>query len=186
MISQSQIAEVLPNGAFKIVAGTGKPGFSGDGGPASRAQLNNPSGLALDWNGNLYIADTVNHRARKVAPDGTMTTVAGNGKRGFSGDDGPATQASLNLPFDVAVGKNGNLFISDEGNHRIRVVTPAGTIYTYAGTGKAGFSGNGGPARKAQLNQPQGLVADTDGSLYVADRKNQRIRKIAPDLTIST
>jgi sugar lactone lactonase YvrE len=185
-ISQSQVVEVLPNGSLKVVAGNGNPGFSGDGGPATKAELKFPSGLAFDRDGNLFIADTINHRVRKVAPDGTISTVAGNGKRGFSGDGGPATKASLNLPFSVALDKNDNLYISDEGNHRVRVMSSAGILYTYAGTGKPGFSGDGGLAKTAQLNQPQGIAAGSDGSLYIADRKNQRIRKISANGIIST
>ncbi len=176
----------VANGTITTVAGTGDYDFSGDGGPATSAELNMPQGVAVDAAGNLYIADTYNYRVRKVAVDGTITTVAGNGTAGFSGDGGPATGAQLNAPAGVAVDLAGNLFIADCGNNRVREVAPNGTITTVAGNGTGGYAGDGGPAISAQLNSPSGVAADGAGSLYVADTCNHRIRKVAIDGTITT
>jgi hypothetical protein len=127
--------DVAKPGTIVTVAGTGSPGFSGDNGPATQALLNGPFGLALDAAGNLYFVDTYNDRVRKVSPDGTITTVAGTGKPGFSGDGGKATDAQLKLLVGVVVDGAGNLFIADFYNHRVRKVTPDGIISTYAGSG---------------------------------------------------
>lgn len=159
-------------------------GFLGDGGPAVRASLTRPSDVAVDPQGNLYIADRNSLRIRRVSPDGMITTVAGNGRASFSGDSGPATQAGLSSPKGIAVDGSGNLYIAD--HHRIRRVSSKGIITTVAGTGQPGLSGDGGPARQAQLNDPNGLHADAAGNLYIADTYNHRIRKIGPDGKIST
>ena len=154
------IRRVDPEGVITTFAGTGEAGFSGDGGPAAEAQLDNPYGLALDSNGNVYIADRSNHRIRRVGPDGVITAFAGTGDGGFSGDDGPATQAQLDSPPRVAVDANGNVYIADVRNNRIRRVDPEGVITTFAGTGVPGFSGDGGPAAEAELNTPQGMAPE--------------------------
>ena len=179
-----RIGKVTPDGTATIVAGNGSWGYSGDGGPATSAQLNGPSGVAADFSGNLLIADTLNNRIRKVAPDGTIWTVAGNGVHGYSGDGGPATGAELAGPSDVAVDLAGNLYIADNGNNRIRKVTPDGAISTVAGNGALGFSGDGGPATSAPLDYPIGVAVDAAGSLYVAVVSG--IRKVTPDGIIST
>ncbi len=168
------------------VAGNGTRGFSGDGGPATSASLAYPNGMAVDEVGNLYIVDTSNHRIRKITVDGTITTVAGNGSRGFSGDGGPATSASLAYPSGMAVDGTGNLYIGDTDNHRVRKVTTNGIISTVAGNGIYGFSGDGGPATNASLYYPSGMAVDGDGNLYFAERSNNRIRKVAVNGTIST
>jgi uncharacterized protein (TIGR03437 family) len=164
------------------VAGDGFEGMTGDGGPAASARLRFPAGLAFDVRGNLYIADQRNHRIRRVAPDGTMSTVAGTGNGrntgGYGGDGGPATSAQLNNPVAVAVDSAGNLYIADMLNHRIRRVAPNGTITTVAGNGRAGFSGDGGPAVSGQLNFPAGVAVDPAGNLYIADWQNYRVRKV--------
>ena len=167
-------------GVITTVAGNGKRGFSGDGGPALRASLARPVAVAVDALGNLYIADSENHRIRRVdARTGGITTVAGNGTEGFSGDGGQATRARLNQPFGVAVDGTGNLYIADQKNHRIRRVDArTGVITTVAGTGTAGFSGDGGPATGARLNTPWGVVIDGSGDLYIADLDNLRIRRV--------
>src|SRR5437773_1742222 len=171
----------LPGGAITTYAGRD---FSGDGGPATAARLLAPAGVALDPAGNLYIADTADHRIRKVTPGGTISTYAGSGNFGFSGDGGPATAAELNFPRDVALDPAGNLYIADHDNGRIRKVTSGGTISTYAGSGSRGLSGDGGPATAAQLYSPHGVALDTAGNLYIAD--SNRIRKVTPGGTIST
>ena len=170
----------------RLVAGKieADPGFSGDGGPASEALLNEPSSVAEAGNGNLYIADTKNHRIRKVDSDGIITTVAGNGvvdEAGngmFSGEGGAATEASLDLPTDVLVDGDGNLYIADTGNNRIRKVDSEGVITTVAGTGNRGHGFDGGPATQTRLNAPTGIALDGDGNLYIADTGNNRIRRV--------
>jgi len=161
-------------------------GFAGDGGPANAAVLNHPVGLAFDSSGNLYIGDSNNHRIRMVAPNGIITTVAGNGNPGFSGDGGPATKAELNEPFGIAFDPYGNLFIADSANNRIRVLMTNGTITTVAGNGKAGYSGDMIPAIAAELNQPFDVAFDPYGNLYIADSNNFRIRKVTTSGTILT
>ncbi len=156
-------------------------GYSGDGGLANFAQLNIPSGLALDANGNLYIADWENQRVRKVtAATGIITTVAGAGIYGYSGDGSAATSAELGNPSSVAVDQAGNLYIADSANNRIREVSAAtGVISTFAGTGVAGYNGDGIAATSAELNDPSGIAFDGAGNLYIADNSNQRIREVA-------
>jgi subtilase family serine protease len=167
-------------GVITTVAGDGNTGFSGDGGPATSASFSAPSGVAVDSVGNLFIADDANQRVRRVdAATGVITTVAGNGTQGFSGDGGPATGASLSSPENVAVDSEGNLFIADLANHRVRRVDAVtGVITTVAGNGTAGFSGDGGPATSASLASPSGVAVDSNGDLFIADRSNQRVRKV--------
>jgi secreted PhoX family phosphatase len=194
-------------GDIYTVAGNGTRGFSGDGGPATSAELDYPSALTVDSHGNLVFADGVydgygfgNGRIRVVAEStgtfygvpmtaGDIYTVAGNGSVGFSGDGGPATSAALNNPLGVAVDPAGNLVIADTGNNRIRVVAnstgtfygvpmSAGDIYAIAGNGSPGFSGDGGPAASAELHSPEGLAVNAAGDIFVADTGNSRIREI--------
>lgn len=172
-----RIRKVDADGRISTVAGTEMPGFSGDGGPAAQAQLSRPRDVTVDSDGNLYIADADNNRIRRVNQEGIISTVAGNGNAGFSGDGGPAREASLNLPRGVAVDRLDRLFISDMGNHRIRRVDLDGMISTVVGSGIVGFSGDGGPAADAQLNGPRGVRVDRSGAIYIADLDNHRIRK---------
>lgn len=181
-----RIRKVAPGGQITTVAGNGSYGFSGDGGPATSATFRDPSGVAVDGAGNLFVADQANCRIRKVTPGGTITTVAGNGTVGFSGDGGPATSASLRGPASVAVDRAGNLFIADTYNERIRKVAPDGTITTVAGSGATDFSGDGGPATSAGFRDPCGVAVDGAGNLFVADTSNHCIRKVTPDGTITT
>jgi sugar lactone lactonase YvrE len=173
-------------GTITTVAGTGQRGFSGDGGPAARARLAFPFSVVVDAAGNLFIADAYNNRVRQVSPSEMISTVAGTGQAGFSGDGGPASKARLSLPALMASDLAGNLFISEQDNQRVRKVSPDGLITTVAGTGKIGFSGDGGPATAAPLNWPRGLAVDAAGNLYIADHYNHRIRKVSPDGIITT
>jgi RHS repeat-associated protein len=168
------------------VAGTGVAGFAGDGGSATQAKLSPTGGIAVGSDGSLYISDRSNERIRRVGPDGVITTVAGTGGVGFTGDGGPATQATLHTPFDVAVGSDGSLYIADTNNHCIRRVGTDGIITTVAGTGVAGFAGDGGSATQAKLNQPLGVAVGPDGSLYIADINNGRIRRVGTDGIITS
>ncbi len=184
--SNQRIRKVDTSGVITTVAGTGGYGFSGDGGPATAARLAFPGGVAVDGAGNLFIADTSNQRIRKVDMAGVITTVAGTGERGFSGDGGPAPAAGLAVPEGVAVDGAGNLFIADTSNQRIRKVDTAGVITTVAGTGRFGFSGDGGPAAAARLAFPRGVAVDGAGNLFIADWGNNQIRKVDTSGVITT
>jgi uncharacterized protein (TIGR03437 family) len=176
----------VSGGIFSSFAGTGLESYSGDGGPAIAAQLNSPAGIAMDSAGNIYIADTLNHRIRKMIPGGAISTVAGNGTAGFSGDGKPATAAQLDGPSGVAVDSSGTIYIADTNNNRIRAVTSNGLINTIAGNGNAGFFGDGGAAVNGALHAPRGLAMDRSGNLYIADTLDHRVRKIAPGNIITT
>jgi trimeric autotransporter adhesin len=181
----SRVRRVSPDGTISTFAGTGQPGFSGDGGPATSAKLYAPKGVAVDGQGNVYIADSNNFRVRKVDPGGTITTFAGGGKPGFLGDGGPATLATLRNPFGVAVDGQGNVYIADTDNMRVRKVSVGGTITTIAGNGVQGSSGDGGPATSALLRFPYGLAVDGQGNVYFADSGNNRVRKVSRGGTIT-
>jgi uncharacterized protein YjdB len=178
--SNSAIRKVSPSGIITTVAGTGMYGFSGDGGPATLAQLYHPTMIACDAIGNLYIDDENNDRIRKVDISGVINTIAGNGIDGYSGDGGPATDAQLNEAWGVCVDRAGNVYIADQVNERIRIVNPLGIISTYCGTGVRGALGDGGPATGSQLYYPYGICMDTSGNMYITDNINERIRKIVP------
>jgi hypothetical protein len=173
-------------GIISTFAGNRTSGSSGDGGPATSAQLYGPIGVKFDATGNLYIADRLANKIRKVTPAGIISTVAGNGTASSTGDGGPATSAGLNQPYDVAFDATGNMYISEGPGARIRKVTPAGVISTFAGDGASGYAGDGGPAISAQLNNPHGIAFDPAGNLYIADVVNYRIRQVTPAGIIST
>jgi trimeric autotransporter adhesin len=177
-------------GIIMTVAGNGTAGFSGDGGTATSAQLNfttstatgtleaataNPKGVAVDTAGNVYFADFGNERIRKVSPGGNITTVAGNGIAGFSGDGGPAISAEICTPEGIWLDSTGNLYIADEDGYA-RKISLGGTISTLAGIGGAGYSGDGGPAAQAGLYWPSGVARDMAGNLYISDTRNNRRR----------
>jgi sugar lactone lactonase YvrE len=184
--TQNRVYRVTADGRLNLVAGSGANGYGGDGGRATSAQLNTPTGVAVDTAGNLFIADEGNNCVRKVTPGGVISTVAGNGTQGYSGDGGAATSAQLNTPTGVAVDTAGNLFIADEGNNCVRKVTPGGVISTVAGNGTQGYSGDGDPATSAQLSLPEGVAVDTAGNLFIADEGNNCVRKVTPGGVIST
>lgn len=171
---------------ISTVAGTGEAGYSGDGGAATSAKLNSPIGVAVDSSGNLYISDNSNNRIRKITPDGTISTLAGTGEKGYSGDGGPALLAQLNSPRGVAVDSSGNVYFAGTGNHRIRKISADGTISTVAGTGQFGYYGNGVPAVEAVLNFPYGVAVDNSENVYIVDSYNSRIRIITSDGIITT
>ncbi len=184
--ASSNVRKVDTSGTISTVAGSGPAGYSGDGGPATLAQINLPRGLAVDAAGDLYIADTDNHRIRRVDTSGIITTVAGEGVAGSAGDGGPATSARLDSPHELAFDAAGNLYIADTNNHRIRRVDTSGTITTFSGTGSEGLSGDGGAATSAMLDNPEGVAVDSSGNVYIGDTDNHSIRKVDASGTITT
>ena len=182
----NRVRKLSAAGTITTIAGTGTGGSLGDGGPAVGAQLKGPSGIAVDDEGNVYVADTGNHRVRKIDTTGVITTLAGTGAAGFGGDGSPAASALLSGPVGVAVGPNGELYVADAGNQRVRRIDRFATITTVAGTGVGGFSGDDGPGSDAQLKSPKGVAVNADGDVFVADTGNNRVRRIDPFGTIST
>jgi trimeric autotransporter adhesin len=176
-------------GTIHTIAGIGSYGDSGDDGPATLAELNGPHGLAFDAVGNLYISDQLNHRVRKIGADGNIRTVAGTGQPGFSGDGRPALQARMNGANFLAFGRDGNLFVSDTANTRVRRISSDGTITTVAGRGGPQFqasSGDGGPAIDARFSDPLSIAVDATGVLYVADWVANRVRRVDRDGIVTT
>jgi sugar lactone lactonase YvrE len=181
------LAQVAPTYTIATAVGTGTAGFLGDGGAATSAELNYPTGIAFDSSGNLYIADHVNHRIRKVDTSGNITTIAGNGTLGYLGDSAAATSAELDSPCGVAVDSSGNVYIADTLNHVIRKVA-GGTITTFAGDQSlgSGYTGDTAAATSAQLNTPVGIVVDSAGNVWIADTGNSVIREVTTDGNINT
>jgi uncharacterized protein (TIGR03437 family) len=173
-------------GIVSTAAGNGIENYSGDGGAATAAQIDTPSNMVFDPEGNLYIADSANNRVRRVSPGGVIVTVAGTGVAGYSGDGGPATSAMLNSPEGLAADADGNVYIADTKNNRIRKLLPSGTIISIAGNGNAAFFGDGGPANSASIHAPEALYSAGGGHIYIADTGNQRVRELLPDGTITT
>ena len=174
----NEVRVVDQTGIIQDFAGTGHFGYSGDGKKAAQASLGLPTGLAVTANHRVLIADSGDSVVREVNPAGTIRTFAGTGRFGYSGDGGPATRARLNFPTGLGVDLMGNVYIADTLNNRIREVNAAGTISTAGGTGRRGFSGDGGPAAEARLANPTGSIAVNAGAIYFADPGNQRIRGI--------
>ena len=173
-IGTHQILKLDKAGNLSVFAGTGSAGFGGDGGPATQARLNAPTDLAFDGNGNLLVADTFNHRIRQIGRDGVISTLVGDGKT-----------STLNNPQGIALDGEGNVYIADGYNHVVRRRDRQGNLTVFAGT-EAGLAGDKGPANKAQLNLPQAVAVGPDGSVYVSDSANSRIRRVSPDRVIET
>jgi sugar lactone lactonase YvrE len=186
----NQVLKIDVNGVRTLIAGSGVGGFAGDNGPAQVAQLNQPTGVAVDAQGNVYIADTGNNRVRKVSFTsgivvGLITTLAGNGTPGYGGDNSPSTVALVNQPTGVAVDNGGNVYIADTGNNRVRKITSAGIITTVAGNGANAYSGDAGTATAAGIPTPHGVAVDTQGALYITDSSG-RVRKVSTSGVIIT
>jgi sugar lactone lactonase YvrE len=188
--SGNRIRSISTGGTISTIAGNGTEAYSGDAGAATEAQLDAPWGVATDTHGNSFVSDSGNHTIRKIAPDGTITTVAGNGTAGFSGDGGPAVLAQLHSPLAIAIDREGNLYVADSWNNRIRKVGVDGIITTIAGSGGTDgyytYSGDGGPATAARLGNPHGVAVDSSGSVYIGDSGNNRVRKVTAGGIITT
>jgi sugar lactone lactonase YvrE len=181
-----RIRKINPSGNITSIAGNGISGFSGDGGSSKLAMVSFPVGITLDVRGNIIFTDGGNQRVREISPQGIISTIAGTGMAGYTGDGGPALDATFNDPFCVAIDKRGNIYICDKGNNVIRRINTAGIITTVAGNGIAGFSGDGGPATMASLNFPYSVLPDTSGNFYIGDYDNDRVRKVDASQIIST
>jgi hypothetical protein len=177
-------AQAAPGDIFTF-GGTGIAGFGGDGGPATSAELRQPIAVAWMANGSALVADFANHRIRRISPNGQITTVAGTGTDGYSGDGGPATSAQLSWPIDVEPTADGGFLIADLGNKRVRRVSAAGVITTVAGTGQGGSQGDGGPATSARVGAPTGVAVSADGGFLVADANAHSVRRVSPGGTIT-
>jgi sugar lactone lactonase YvrE len=172
------IRKVAASGVISTIAGTGTAGYTGDGGAATAAQINRPVDVAIDGLGNLYCTDQNNNVIRKIDTAGIISTIAGNGTMGYWGDNGPATAALLNKPAGIYATDSGQIFFADFFNHRVRQITTSGIITTVAGVGIGGYTGDGGPATAARLRLPNKLIQDNCGDYLIADRSNNRVRKI--------
>jgi trimeric autotransporter adhesin len=181
-----RIRKVNQSGVISTIAGNGISGFSGDGGPAKSALVSFPTGITIDGQGNILFTDQGNYRVRRIDPQGIITTIAGTGVIGYTGDGGPAINATFNSMYGLAVDRLGNIYICDEGNNVIRKVDLTGTITTVAGNGTAGFSGDGGPAISASLDFPYAVLPDASGNFYISDYLNDRVRKVNTKQIIKT
>jgi sugar lactone lactonase YvrE len=175
-----RIRMINPRGEISTIAGTGIAGYNGDGIPASRALIFSPAHMQFDPSGNLVFADSGNCLLRRIDSRGIITTIAGNGTCGYSGDGGPATAASVGTFYGIAFDGSGNLYLADLVSSVVRMVDTHGMIHTFAGNGTAGYSGDGGPATAAQLGFPIGLVAESSGNMYIADETDSVVRKVDP------
>ena len=184
--ANNRIRKINRAGIISTIAGTGSTGYSGDGGPATAAQLSTPVGIAIDGAGNLFFTDVNNIRVRKINTSGIITTIAGNGTAGYSGDGGPATAAQFRLMYGIAVDNTGRVIIADGHNSCVRRIDTSGIITTIAGTGTAGYSGDGGAATAALLSDPTGIAIDRVGNVYVCDADSNCVRVIYPYGMIAT
>lgn len=180
------ILKIDPAGNLTHLAGNGQRGFNGDGIKATASSLAFPYDVRVDSQGNVYIADVFNHRIRKVDPTGVISTVAGTGVAGYSGDGGPAVNAQLNMPYGILLDHDDNVLIADSDNHVVRKVGRDGIIHTIAGSGQRGYEGDGRPALTAKFDSPQSLALDRDGRLYIGDEHNNAIRVIELNGTVRT
>jgi hypothetical protein len=181
----NRIRKVNSKGIINTIAGDGTGGYFGDGGSATSAEINGPEGVAVDASGNVYIGDAENQRIRKISTTGIITTIAGNGTKGYSGDGGLAANAELYYPDGIAVDDSGSIYIADSYNNRIRKINSTGIISTVIGDGTKGYSGDGGPATVAELNQTSDVFVDASSNIYIADYANNRIRKVYAPLAIN-
>jgi sugar lactone lactonase YvrE len=186
----NRIRQVDPDGIITTIAGTGPSGtnqgtFGGDGGPATEANLQEPTSIAIAPDGTIYIADRDNDRIRRIDPSGVMSTFAGDGTTDYRGDGGPATEAGLDDPAGLAIGPDGSLYFADSNHHVVRRVNLEGTIETIAGTGTMKTSGDGGPATAAELEDPESVIVDAAGNLYIGDASANLIRRVSPDGVIN-
>jgi len=186
ILEGDRVRRVNGDGTVVTVAGSGRAGSAGDGGAATAADLDGPQDIVVDNGGNIYIADSGDNRVRRVDARGVISTVAGTGQRGYAGDGGPAATARLDTPTGLAIGFGGVLLIADSGNNRVRAVGPDGVISTVAGTGDAGYAGDGGLAGSALLNGPRCIAVDAEDNVYVADTLNDRVRRIDAAGVITT
>lgn len=182
---EPRVLKTTSAGVTTIIAGNGTDGDGGDQGPATQAPISQPSGVAVDAAGNVYFTDYTNKRIRKVNTQGVISTIAGTGNPLFSGDNGAAISAGID-PFDIAFDRQGNLYVADQFNNRIRKIGSNGTITTVAGTGKGGYAGDGGLATAAQLSSPKGVAIDSAGNLYIADNGNSVVRRVNAGGLITT
>jgi streptogramin lyase len=182
----NRVRKITSDGIITTVAGSGIAGFAGDGGPATNAQLNHPTGVIVDAAGGILIADQHNNRIRRVDPSGTITTVAGTGFAGGYRDGGPATKADLNLPTTLALDAQGGILIAEMGERLIRRIDPDGTISTIAGDGGSGYDGDNKPATDASLTKPTGLAVTATGDVLIADQGDRRVRRVDPSGVIHT
>ena len=180
------VRKIDTNGVLSTVAGNGTPGYTGDGGPATKAEVFSPTGLVVDSAGNVYISDAQNQVVRKVDTSGTITTIAGNGTPGYLGDGQPARQAELQFPAGIALDSAGNLYIADQSNNRVRKVDTAGIITTFAGNGNVVYSGDGVQANTTVVHEPGNVAVDSAGNVYISETSDDRVRKVDPTGIIST
>jgi DNA-binding beta-propeller fold protein YncE len=181
-----RVRRVDPDGMIRTVAGTGKPGYSGDGGPATRAQLHGPYGVFPDAKLGLLIADTYNHVIRAVDRRGRIRTLAGTGTRGYGGDGGPALSATFDSPQGLAMTGRGSILVGDEHNHAIRVIEPGGIVRTLGGSGRAGFSPDGTPAEGARLADPENMLPADEGAVLFTEAGSGRVRYVGSDGRLGT
>jgi sugar lactone lactonase YvrE len=180
-VNNHRIRKITPDGFIRTVAGTGEPGYSGDGGPAEAAQLNTPYGVFIDRDGRLLIADSSNHVVRRVDARGVITTIAGVGQAGYAGDGGPAQHAMFDSPQSLTMDATGRLYVGDEHNHVIRLIETDGLISTLAGSGEAGFAKDGQSAARASLNDPENVLVRDDASVLITDGDNARVLLVKVD-----
>ena len=184
--AQMGVGPIGPDGGITSLGGTGESGYSGDGGPATEAELKSPVGVAADGAGNVYVADPVGHAVRRIDASETISTFAGAGEGGYGGDGGPAVEALLNRPSGVAADAAGSVFVADTGNHRIRRIEPGGVVSTFAGTGTSGYNGDYQVATSSRLSRPERVAVNGNGKVFVLEGMNPRVRVVVSGSLIQT